>query len=120
MKIIIVHNEAVVLNDLAEALCAEGARVTVFDDPFKGWDYLKGGSDDDLLITRIRFGSGNGVALARSAMMHRAIRSILFIGSSELMQEKRELGAFLPIGTPVLDIVRFLLDYMKPEEPETV
>ena len=123
-RIVVVHDDVVLLEAIEAALRAEGHDVAGFNNSLLAWDALTAGNRAEVLVTRIRFppGQPHGVALSRHARAHRPAVRVLFVALPELQFHTEGLGAFLAVPVSPADIVTAvsrLLAITDPPDPPT-
>jgi DNA-binding NtrC family response regulator len=105
-RIVLVHDDLAVLEEIAAALRAAGHEVATFSGSMEALDALEDAETVQLLITRVGFprGTPNGLALARMARFKRPAIKVLFAARPEMEEHTAGLGEFLaaPINIPQL------------------
>ena len=114
-RIVVVHDGANFVEELAERLRAEGHEVATFPDPIAAWDALEAAQSSEVLVTRVTFppGRSNGMALALMARNKRREIKVVFLTCQDDSEEIRDIGTCLRvIATPdeVADAVKRLLN----------
>src|SRR5690348_9977835 len=95
---VVVHDDPIFRDLLVSSLKDSDQDVASFGDTSRAWDALEAAQRLEILVTGVNFGPGkpHGVALARSARMHRRTVRILFVARPEHQEDCAEIGLFLP------------------------
>jgi DNA-binding NtrC family response regulator len=114
-RLVVVHDEPELGDQLAGALRRAGHEVEAFVDPMVALDALDAAQNIEVLITRVQFLSGkpNGIALARMARAKRPGVRVVFTARPEFEAHAEGLGEFVsaPIDIPeVVAVVERLLN----------
>jgi DNA-binding response OmpR family regulator len=106
-RIVLVHDDAEFLQQVAAALRTAGHVVADFTDPMPALGALEEVREAALLITRIAFGPGkiNGVALARMARLRRPGIKLLFLALPGAEHHAEGLGEVLLLPTGAAELV---------------
>ena len=104
-RVVIVHNELGLLEQLTTSLRQSGYEVAAFSDPMEALDALDKAQTVELLITRGSRVPEQSTALkARMARFRRRNIQILFTALPEFEQEVKGLGEFMPMPVAVPDV----------------
>jgi hypothetical protein len=87
-RIVVAHDDGIVLAAIAGTLRACGHQVATFSAPMPAWDLISTVGRVSALVTRVRFASGgpNGVALGRWTQMNHDSARIFYIGPPEMAE----------------------------------
>jgi CheY-like chemotaxis protein len=109
-RIVVVHDEPGLAEEVASALNLAGHQVDVFIDPLAAWDALAAARLTDVLITRVQFppGMSNGLALARMARSNRPGIQVIFAALPEFAIDCEGEGVFLPLPVPAPQVVKIV------------
>ena len=101
-RIVVVHDDADYVQELADGLRAEGHEVATFPDPIAAWDALEAARKTEVLVTRLSFppGRSNGGALARMARSKRRNIQVLFLSSSQNAEDIEDMGTIMATPAP--------------------
>jgi len=118
-RIVVVHDDSLILKALTAALRGEGHDVSAFDDPILAWDVLRASWNVELLITRIQFAPSkpHGIALAHCARMASRDVKVLFVASPEFRSLTEGIGVLLPTPTDVPRMLRAAAHLLRMEIP---
>jgi DNA-binding NtrC family response regulator len=91
-RIVVVHDDADFVEELAAGIRAESHEVAIFPDPIAAWDALEAAQKTEVLVTRVAFppGRSNGMALARMAMSKRREIKTIILSRPEYAEEFRD------------------------------
>jgi DNA-binding response OmpR family regulator len=106
-RIVVVHDDAEYLDELAAGLRTEGYEVATYPDPIAAWDALEAARKTEVLVTRLGFppGRSNGMALSRMAKSKRRDIKVLFLTSPENAEEVEDMGTLIVAPAPTDAIV---------------
>ncbi len=112
--IVVAHDDAETLLDIASALRDAGYEVAHFTSSMEALDALEKAVTVRLLITRFTFPAGqpNGVSLAQMTRYRRQGVKVLFVGDPRNAEHAEGVGEFLAAPTTahqVLEMARTLL-----------
>lgn len=105
--VVVVHDQQVLLDQLAAALRQAGHDVAPFIDPMKALLTFDTSQQIKVLVTDVQFplGKPNGISLARMARAKRPSIRIIFLASPEFEEYAEGLGLFMPMPVNVSDVV---------------
>ena len=104
-RVVVVHDDPTFADPLA-ALLGAGQDVALFTDPMAALDALDTAQTIEVLVTRVRFASGqpHGIALARMARIKRPGIRVLFVARPEFAVDAAGLGTFMARPVSVADV----------------
>jgi hypothetical protein len=104
-RMVVVHDEPEFADPLA-AMLGSDQDVAVFADPMAALDALDTAQTIEVLVTRVRFASGqpHGIALARMARIKRPGIRVLFVARPEFAVDAAGLGTFMARPVSVADV----------------
>ena len=118
MRILVADTDVHLLGTMKQALEQAGYVVTIASDGMGAWDYLVGAHPPDLLVTRLRLGSGSppGTALGlRAQSRHPHIPVIYIPANAETAKlADPEHGAILPKPFAVGELVALVNRLVRP------
>jgi DNA-binding response OmpR family regulator len=102
MRILIAETDLPLLTEMRRALEQAGHQVTVANDGMGAWGYLAGTKPPDLLVTRLRLGSGSppGTALGMHAQAQHPRIPVIYIPSSAESAKQADAGHGLVLIKP--------------------
>ena len=93
-RIVVVHDDTGLSEELAARLRTEGHGVATFPDPLAAWEALEAAARTEVLVAGVEFppGRSNGVALAIMTRLKRPQIRVLFIALPKYAQAAEGAG----------------------------
>ena len=118
-RVVLVHDEPSLIEQVARDLTTAGYQVTAFEDPMAAILEIETARSADVLITNLVFepGKPTGLSLALMTMLRRPEIKVLFIGKPKLAHHAEGVGEFLAIPFSAADIVEAVKRLQAPGRP---
>ena len=107
-RVILVHDDAKVLAEMAAALNSNGYEVSAFASTLQALDAIEPADRVDVLVTSVLFplGTPHGISLAQMAKSKRPEMRVLFTAAPEFADHTAGIGDFLPLPVDPADLVK--------------
>jgi DNA-binding NtrC family response regulator len=118
-RVVLVHEDPVLVQEATAALALAGHDVTGFTDTMAVLEALETAQMPALMIAGIKFppGKPNGLALARMARYKRPGIKILFTALEEYREHTEDQGEFMPLPISIPDLLKTVLKLLEPRPP---